>query len=336
MALETATYISQLVAANPLIGDPTGQGDNHLRLIKAVLQAQFPAFTAAALASSNVQLDAAVAAVGSSGTLALSVGSAAAPTYAFTGDTGTGIYRAGASQVAVSLAGTQQLLLSSTALTVPNASLALTAGSISAGGSCSITGAYSGGTGQLVPTGSTHVWWTATVPTGYLFANGAAVSRTTYAALYALFGTTFGAGDGVTTFNLPDMREAAPVGSSTMGGTTTPGRITNYVATTIGGFIGACLHLLTTGEMPSHTHTATSVVTDPGHSHVNSGAPAGNYSGGGGGQFFQGENYPSTQGYTGSTAATSVTVATTNASIGGAGSHDNTSSSVVCNWIIKT
>ena len=45
-----------------------------------------------------------------------------------------------------------------------------------------------------------------TVPTGYLKANGALVSRTTYANLFSVIGTTFGAGDGSTTFNLPDLR----------------------------------------------------------------------------------------------------------------------------------
>ena len=43
-------------------------------------------------------------------------------------------------------------------------------------------------------------------PSGYLEANGAAISRTTYAALFAVVGTTFGTGDGSTTFNLPDLR----------------------------------------------------------------------------------------------------------------------------------
>lgn len=45
-----------------------------------------------------------------------------------------------------------------------------------------------------------------TAPTGYLKANGATVSRTAYAALFAAIGTTFGVGDGSTTFNLPDLR----------------------------------------------------------------------------------------------------------------------------------
>lgn len=51
-----------------------------------------------------------------------------------------------------------------------------------------------------------------TAPTGWLKANGAAVSRTTYAALFAALGTTFGAGDGSTTFNLPDLRGEFPRG----------------------------------------------------------------------------------------------------------------------------
>lgn len=54
--------------------------------------------------------------------------------------------------------------------------------------------------------GDLKIWPTPTVPSGYLECNGAAVSRVTYAALFALLGTTYGAGDGSTTFNLPDYR----------------------------------------------------------------------------------------------------------------------------------
>lgn len=56
------------------------------------------------------------------------------------------------------------------------------------------------------PVGTIIFYAKSTVPTGYLKANGAAVSRTTYAALFAVLGTVFGAGDGSTTFNLPDLR----------------------------------------------------------------------------------------------------------------------------------
>jgi microcystin-dependent protein len=52
----------------------------------------------------------------------------------------------------------------------------------------------------------------STAPAGFLKANGAAVSRTTYADLFAAIGTTYGTGDGSTTFNLPDMRGEFPRG----------------------------------------------------------------------------------------------------------------------------
>ena len=59
-------------------------------------------------------------------------------------------------------------------------------------------------TQNAVLTGALMMWPTASAPSGYLLCNGSAVSRTTYAALFAVVGTTFGAGDGSTTFNLPN------------------------------------------------------------------------------------------------------------------------------------
>ena len=60
--------------------------------------------------------------------------------------------------------------------------------------------------GSAGPVGSVIMFAASTPPSGYLIANGAEVSRTTYAGLYAVIGTTFGDGDGSLTFNLPDMR----------------------------------------------------------------------------------------------------------------------------------
>lgn len=57
-----------------------------------------------------------------------------------------------------------------------------------------------------VPPGSISMFAAATAPTGWLKCNGQAVSRTTYANLFAAIGTAWGAGDAVTTFNLPDLR----------------------------------------------------------------------------------------------------------------------------------
>ena len=65
---------------------------------------------------------------------------------------------------------------------------------------------------KLVPAGAVIFHAGATAPTGYLKANGAAVSRTTYADLFAAIGTTYGAGDGSTTFVIPDFRGMFPRG----------------------------------------------------------------------------------------------------------------------------
>jgi microcystin-dependent protein len=74
-----------------------------------------------------------------------------------------------------------------------------------------------GMTGKIVePIGSIVLLASSTVPTGYLECNGAAISRTTYATLFAVLGTTWGAGDGSTTFNLPDLRGEFIKGSATI------------------------------------------------------------------------------------------------------------------------
>lgn len=59
---------------------------------------------------------------------------------------------------------------------------------------------------SAIPSGAVMTFAMSTAPSGWLKCNGAEVSRTTYAALFAAIGTTFGAGDGSTTFALPDMR----------------------------------------------------------------------------------------------------------------------------------
>lgn len=72
-------------------------------------------------------------------------------------------------------------------------------------------------TGYLMPVGSLTQYAGATAPTGFLICDGSAISRTTYADLFAIISTTYGAGDTTTTFNLPDMRETYAVGVGTRG-----------------------------------------------------------------------------------------------------------------------
>ena len=79
--------------------------------------------------------------------------------------------------------------------------------------------------GNDVPTGGIIPWAGAAAPPNFLLCDGAAVSRTTYARLFAEIGTTYGVGDGSTTFNVPDMRQRFPLGvaasgtGATLGGT---------------------------------------------------------------------------------------------------------------------
>lgn len=72
---------------------------------------------------------------------------------------------------------------------------------------------------QRIPVGSLTAYAGSTAPTGWLLCYGQAVSRTTYAALYSAIGTTYGSGDGSTTFNLPDLRGRVVAGLDDMGGT---------------------------------------------------------------------------------------------------------------------
>lgn len=71
---------------------------------------------------------------------------------------------------------------------------------------------------SLVPAGVLAPYAGSAAPTGWLLCHGQAVNRTTFAALFAVLGTTYGAGDGSTTFNLPDMRGRVVAGKDDMGG----------------------------------------------------------------------------------------------------------------------
>jgi len=90
----------------------------------------------------------------------------------------------------------------------------------------------------VFPTGFIDAFAGGTPPPGWLFCDGTAISRGTYAALFAIIGTTFGAGDGSTTFNLPDLRGRVIAGRDDMGGAAA-NRLTNGVAGFVGTTLGA-------------------------------------------------------------------------------------------------
>jgi len=181
---------------------------------------------------------------------------------------------------------------------------------ISNTGVLSVNGSTGTVTVQGVPSGALFMWPTSTAPTGYLNCNGTAVSRTTYSTLFAVVGTTFGTGDGTTTFNLPNYTNRMPYG------------------TTIGSTGGSA-----DAVVVSHTHTAT--VTDPGHTH----APAsGNFVNTSGTDFRGVRNdfdtYRLSQSTATASAVTGISVA--NATAGVSGTNANLPPYLGINFIIKT
>lgn len=102
------------------------------------------------------------------------------------------------------------------------------------------------------PTGSVFCWPVASPPAGYLICDGSAVSRTTYAALFAVLGTAYGSGDGSTTFNLPNLKGRVAVGLDAAQ--------TEFDALAETG--GAKTVTLDVTQMPAHTHVQDA------HTHV--------------------------------------------------------------------
>jgi microcystin-dependent protein len=105
-----------------------------------------------------------------------------------------------------------------------------------------------------LPLGSLFPYTGTADPAGgfWMIADGRAISRTVYATYFALVGTTFGAGDGTTTFNIPNTQERVVVGKST-----TQTLITQYDARVFGGTFGEALHVLTVPETAPHNHGTT-------------------------------------------------------------------------------
>lgn len=97
------------------------------------------------------------------------------------------------------------------------------------------------------PIGIIQAYAGSTAPTGWLICDGSAVSRTTYSDLFEVIGTTYGTGNGSTTFNLPDLRGRAPIGSGL-------GTAEDAVERTLGQSGGSERVTLTVEQMPSHTH----------------------------------------------------------------------------------
>lgn len=172
-------------------------------------------------------------------------------------------------------------------------------------GTLSSTGGGSGGVGgDTLPIGSVVEWYSATIPTNWFACNGQAVSRTDYAELFSVLGTTYGEGDGSTTFNLPDMSSRVGVGLDI--------NDTNF--DTLGKTGGEITHTLTIDEIPGHTHVEYAI--------EDQGAIA--------------LEEETTVSYKIDATGTSTTSQGANTgSTGGNGSHNNLQPYIVVNYIIK-
>lgn len=133
------------------------------------------------------------------------------------------------------------------------------ANTVKINGNLEVTGGVNTHGQDFNPIGTMLMFASTNAPSGYLLCHGQAVSRTTYSELFAVIGTSYGAGDGSSTFNVPDMQARFPRGP-------TPNN-------PVGAKGGEDTHVITANEMPSHTHTTPShthtgtISKDNGHSH---------------------------------------------------------------------
>ena len=158
----------------------------------------------------------------------------------------------------------------------------------------------------FVPTGGSIAYGGSVAPVGWLLCDGAAYSRVTYARLFAVIGTTFGVGDGSTTFNVQDKRGRTSIGLD--GGTNriTSASVGGANANTLGGTGGAETHTLTTAQEAPHQHSTGTAIAVGG---TGSGFAAGGLGSG----------------------ITQITGST-----GGGAAHNNTQPWLAENWIVKT
>lgn len=187
---------------------------------------------------------------------------------------------------------------------------------------------------SFIPTGTVLPYAGSSAPSGYLLCDGSAVSRATYAALFAIVGTTYGAGNGSTTFNLPDLGGRVPAGKEA-----SASRLTSAGSGVDGGTLGATggaqTITLTAAEQASMpvtvtlSGTATGTVTSPTTLTNTSGQ----------GALFGQSVVSGSQSLYGSSGTVSVDLSSGSGSgtaTGSGGAHRNVQPTIVLNYIIRT
>ena len=188
------------------------------------------------------------------GVLKFPSGTAGAPSHSFSSDLTTGMYLSAVGRLGFAANGVAQVLINSDRSGVGEDGAILT---------------YADGT-ILAPVGIVSSYAGTTAPAGWMFIYGQAISRTAYPELFTEISTTFGSGDGSTTFNLPDGRGRVDIGRDNMGGSAA-GRITTAGSgidgVTLGAVGGSQSVTLDATMIPSHTHTFTGFALSP-HNHT--------------------------------------------------------------------
>jgi microcystin-dependent protein len=161
-------------------------------------------------------------------------------------------------------------------------------------------------------TGEIRLFAGSTAPGGWLLCDGQAVSRSTYASLYAVTGDTYGAGDGSTTFNLPNFKGRSAIGSGQGAGLTDRA---------LGSSGGEEAHQLSVSEIPAHNHLVNCNGAD-----ANSPDPGGNF------LAASTSNSGAVDAYRGTASTTMATNMIANT--GGGGSHNTMMPYLTVNYII--
>lgn len=380
MGLESGTYIDDLVTSNPAGTDVKSQGDDHFRLIKTVLKNtlpnatgpfRFPSIKALETTADSpytqlaAERNATYVVDATAGAFTLNLLAAATATAGFIfqvvrTDTST-------NTITIDPSGAETINGAST-LTVLHGALIICTGSTwyafpigpdlntlvtetTVDPAADFLPYYDTSAGRwrkalvskfTTPIGSIQDFAGTSVPNGWLLAYGQAISRTTYSELFSVIGTTFGIGDGSTTFNLPDLRGRVGIGRDDMGGAAasriTAGGAPGIDGTAMGAAGGAQEHTLTSTQSGTANH---------GHAHTLSAAAGGGHShtipewgAGGGTDYFQvqasgnGSGTPQTTSTVSDHTHTLSGAITNHAGASAAAAHTNVQPAIIINKMI--